>query len=116
MWTNARKDLDTTMTQTLNAFDEKSGTCSNNGWTITFTVIEAIAIIAAVPTAGTSLAPAPGTGHVQRGEHPDQTSHREESQRSPPMPRTTQAVVTPAGGTEQGRRAQVRPGCRMTWI
>ncbi|WP_051367212.1 hypothetical protein [Hamadaea tsunoensis] len=56
MWRNARQNVDTIVHDTLDALDN-SGCCSTNSWVMTFTVIAAVAFVAAVP-----LAPIEGIG------------------------------------------------------
>lgn len=50
IWQQARADITTIGTQTLNALSNTG--CSQNGWVMTFTVLAAVAAIAAVPLSG----------------------------------------------------------------
>jgi hypothetical protein len=54
MWEAARRDVLELQSKTLVALDA-SPRCNNGDWTIVFSVIEAVAVIAAVPTGGGSL-------------------------------------------------------------
>ncbi len=56
MWDKARNDIDTIVHKTLDAL-ENQPCCDSNTWTITFTVVAAVAFVAAVP-----LAPIEGAG------------------------------------------------------
>jgi hypothetical protein len=50
MWHNARNDIDSVVHNALDAL-EKRECCDKNEWTITFTVIAAVAMVASVPLA-----------------------------------------------------------------